>query len=146
MCASTRPRTSPNEYLPFDGVPLAVVTASGNSAQPVALSKLKRPAEPGSTSASLPPPTPSALPCDGSMTLNEPPEASSSFQSPSGPPSLARVKPPPMPGSVPVSALRNVLFLSKNMYDPRSVGLRKNGPSLTDDDADFSVQQSFASA
>jgi hypothetical protein len=30
------------------------------------------------------------------------------------------------------------------MYEPRSVGLRKKGPSLTDADADFSVQQSFA--
>jgi hypothetical protein len=94
MCASIRPRTSPNGYLPFDGVPVAVVTASGNSLQPPALSNLNSPAAPGSTSASLPALTPSALLCAGSSTLNAPPGASCTVQSPDGPPSDARVNPP----------------------------------------------------
>src|SRR3954471_19748532 len=98
MCASIMPLISPHGVGDVDGSPVMLISDSGKTAQPSALSKPKAPASPGATSFSAPEPSAaSALPAAGSETLNVPPPWESTFQSACGLASSALVVASPEP-------------------------------------------------
>src|SRR3954452_8594728 len=96
MCASIMPRTSPHGLGIVDGAPSTLTSDSGKIAQPSARVKSNVAPAAGSTSTSLPPETPSALPAAGSETLNAP-VVPSTFQSAFGPGSDALATSEPEP-------------------------------------------------
>jgi hypothetical protein len=71
MWSSMKPRTRPLGLVPLNGVPVALTSISGNSAQPLVATVVKRAAEPAGTCARRPAaPTPSALPFVSAVKVN----------------------------------------------------------------------------